>query len=259
MEEQKVASHRRRLEDARAEAERHLRRDPAPGTATADDATDPARNDGPEERAIRGREKGRDPRDLRQARAGLCAARAIPASNSRPTTPTGTARPTARSRARTPTTRSASPTPSCKAVENDADWELIRRTDGKVAKTVKARDLWEQIGHAAWACADPGIQYHDTVNAWHTCPEDGAIRGSQPVFGVHVPRRHRLQPCVDEPADLLQGRRVPGRRLHARHAALDADAGNQRDDGAVPVEGNCAAVATTSARWAWAMPTSAVS
>lgn len=67
-----------------------------------------------------------------------------------------------------------------KAVENDADWELIRRTDGKVAKTIKARDLWEQVGHAAWACADPGIQFHDTVNAWHTCPEDGAIRGSNP-------------------------------------------------------------------------------
>ncbi|MFN6951722.1 MAG: vitamin B12-dependent ribonucleotide reductase [Albidovulum sp.] len=67
-----------------------------------------------------------------------------------------------------------------KAVREDADWELIRRTDGKVAKTVKARDLWQQIGHAAWACADPGIQFHDTVNAWHTCPEDGPIRGSNP-------------------------------------------------------------------------------
>ncbi len=67
-----------------------------------------------------------------------------------------------------------------KAVEEDGNWELIRRTDGKVAKTVKARELWEQIGHAAWSCADPGIQYHDTVNAWHTCPEDGEIRGSNP-------------------------------------------------------------------------------
>ncbi len=67
-----------------------------------------------------------------------------------------------------------------KAVKDDADWELIRRTDGKVAKTIKARDLWEQVGHAAWACADPGIQFHDTVNAWHTCPEDGEIRGSNP-------------------------------------------------------------------------------
>ncbi|QIE44191.1 vitamin B12-dependent ribonucleotide reductase [Pseudohalocynthiibacter aestuariivivens] len=67
-----------------------------------------------------------------------------------------------------------------KAVEEDADWALINRTDGKVARTIKARDLWEDVGHAAWACADPGIQYHDTVNAWHTCPEDGEIRGSNP-------------------------------------------------------------------------------
>ncbi|TNF12451.1 MAG: vitamin B12-dependent ribonucleotide reductase [Rhodobacteraceae bacterium] len=66
------------------------------------------------------------------------------------------------------------------AVKNDDDWALLNRTDGKVAKTLKARDLWEQVGHAAWACADPGIQYHDTVNQWHTCPEDGEIRGSNP-------------------------------------------------------------------------------
>jgi ribonucleoside-diphosphate reductase alpha chain len=67
-----------------------------------------------------------------------------------------------------------------KAVKNDGDWELIRRTDGTVAKRIKARDLWQDVGHAAWACADPGIQFHDTVNAWHTCPEDGEIRGSNP-------------------------------------------------------------------------------
>ncbi len=67
-----------------------------------------------------------------------------------------------------------------KAVEADGDWQLINRKTGTVAKTIKARKLWEQVGHAAWACADPGIQYHDTVNAWHTCPEDGAIRGSNP-------------------------------------------------------------------------------
>ncbi|WP_374301122.1 vitamin B12-dependent ribonucleotide reductase [Paracoccus sp. (in: a-proteobacteria)] len=66
------------------------------------------------------------------------------------------------------------------AVRDDAPWELLRRTDGKVAKTVSARELWDQVGHAAWACADPGIQFHDTVNAWHTCPEDGPIRGSNP-------------------------------------------------------------------------------
>ncbi len=66
------------------------------------------------------------------------------------------------------------------AVKDDAPWELIRRTDGRVAKSISARELWDQIGHAAWACADPGIQFHDTVNAWHTCPADGPIRGSNP-------------------------------------------------------------------------------
>ena len=67
-----------------------------------------------------------------------------------------------------------------KAVRDDAPWALVRRTDGKVSKEIRARELWDQVGHAAWACADPGIQFHDTVNAWHTCPEDGAIRGSNP-------------------------------------------------------------------------------
>ena len=67
-----------------------------------------------------------------------------------------------------------------RAVENDEMWDLINRTDGSVSRSVKARDLWEKVGHAAWACADPGIQFHDTVNAWHTCPADGEIRGSNP-------------------------------------------------------------------------------
>ena len=67
-----------------------------------------------------------------------------------------------------------------RAVENDGDWELYRRTDGKVARTIKARDLWESIGNAAWASADPGLQYHSTINEWHTCPEGGAIRASNP-------------------------------------------------------------------------------
>jgi ribonucleoside-diphosphate reductase alpha chain len=67
-----------------------------------------------------------------------------------------------------------------RAVKDDSDWELLRRKDGEVSKVVKAKDLWDQVGHAAWACADPGIQFHDTVNSWHTCPEDGEIRGSNP-------------------------------------------------------------------------------
>ncbi len=68
-----------------------------------------------------------------------------------------------------------------KAVEADGDWDLTWRTrPGKIAKTVKARDLWEKIGHAAWACADPGLQFHTTVNDWHTCAASGPIRASNP-------------------------------------------------------------------------------
>ena len=66
------------------------------------------------------------------------------------------------------------------AVEADGDWELTGRIDGTVMKTVKARDLWRQIADAAWACADPGIQFDTTINEWHTSPAGGPIRGSNP-------------------------------------------------------------------------------
>src|SRR6185295_531111 len=65
-------------------------------------------------------------------------------------------------------------------VEADSDWNLTLRKNGAVAKTVKARALWDQVGHAAWACADPGIQFHTTINDWHTCPAAGPIRASNP-------------------------------------------------------------------------------
>ena len=67
-----------------------------------------------------------------------------------------------------------------RAVEADADWHLTFRKNGKVAKTMKARELWEEIGSAAWACADPGIQFHTTINDWHTCPASGEIKASNP-------------------------------------------------------------------------------
>jgi ribonucleoside-diphosphate reductase alpha chain len=67
-----------------------------------------------------------------------------------------------------------------KAVEEDGAWNLIGRTNGKVHKTLKARDLWEQISFAAWRCADPGVQYDDTINQWHTCPKSGRINASNP-------------------------------------------------------------------------------
>ncbi|MBI0003391.1 vitamin B12-dependent ribonucleotide reductase [Bartonella sp. M0177] len=67
-----------------------------------------------------------------------------------------------------------------RAVENDGDWNLIRRTDGKVHKTVRARDLWDRISYAAWASADPGVHFNTTMNDWHTSPAEGPIRASNP-------------------------------------------------------------------------------
>jgi ribonucleoside-diphosphate reductase alpha chain len=66
------------------------------------------------------------------------------------------------------------------AVLDNGDWDLINRTDGSVRRTVKARDLWDRIAQAAWACADPGLQFDTTVNEWHTSPAGGRIRGSNP-------------------------------------------------------------------------------
>lgn len=66
------------------------------------------------------------------------------------------------------------------ALDKDAEWELIRRTDSKVARTVPARVLWDKVAYSAWSCADPGLQYDSTINEWHTCPKDGRINASNP-------------------------------------------------------------------------------
>ena len=66
------------------------------------------------------------------------------------------------------------------AVIDDKDWNLINRTDNSINKTLKAKDLWDEVGYSAWSCADPGIQFHTTINDWHTCPESGEIRASNP-------------------------------------------------------------------------------
>jgi ribonucleoside-diphosphate reductase alpha chain len=67
-----------------------------------------------------------------------------------------------------------------RAVETDGDWKLLARTNKKVTKTLKARDLWEKIGYAAWASADPGLHFNTTMNDWHTCKASGDIRASNP-------------------------------------------------------------------------------
>jgi ribonucleoside-diphosphate reductase alpha chain len=66
------------------------------------------------------------------------------------------------------------------AVERDGDFDLAARQTGAPIKTVKAKDLFRQMAKAAWGCADPGIQYDDTINGWHTCPESGRITASNP-------------------------------------------------------------------------------
>ncbi|MCK1706537.1 vitamin B12-dependent ribonucleotide reductase [Bradyrhizobium sp. 146] len=67
-----------------------------------------------------------------------------------------------------------------RAVETDGDWNLVGRTTKKITKTLKARDLWEKIGYAAWASADPGLHFNTTMNDWHTCKASGDIRASNP-------------------------------------------------------------------------------
>ncbi|MCX8019372.1 MAG: vitamin B12-dependent ribonucleotide reductase [Chitinophagaceae bacterium] len=67
-----------------------------------------------------------------------------------------------------------------KVLEQDGEWELKARTDGKVMKKIPARELWNQIAYAAWRCADPGVQFDTTINEWHTCPAGGPIRASNP-------------------------------------------------------------------------------
>jgi ribonucleoside-diphosphate reductase alpha chain len=65
-------------------------------------------------------------------------------------------------------------------LEAGGDWELRRRTDGKISKRIPAAALWDEIAYSAWACADPGVQFDTTINEWHTCPEDGRINASNP-------------------------------------------------------------------------------
>ena len=66
------------------------------------------------------------------------------------------------------------------AVDADAEWKTTWRTTGETARSFKARKLWDEIGYAAWRCADPGVQYDGTINAWHTCPSGGRINASNP-------------------------------------------------------------------------------
>ncbi len=67
-----------------------------------------------------------------------------------------------------------------KSLEEGGNWDLIGRITGQPVKSISAEKLWQDIAFAAWACADPGIQYDTTINEWHTCPEGGRINASNP-------------------------------------------------------------------------------
>jgi len=69
-----------------------------------------------------------------------------------------------------------------RAVEEGKEFGLRGRMDGQVLETVEARALWKKLAKAAWECADPGVQYDDTINDWHTNPESGRITASNPCF-----------------------------------------------------------------------------
>ena len=122
------------------------------------------------------------------------------------------------------------------AVETDGERNLTRRLDGKVAKTMKARDLWEKIGYAAWASADPASNITPPSTTGHV-PQIGADPRVQPLLRIHVPRRHGLQSRLPQPTAVPRHSDQSVRRqgLRARDWPVDADARNLGRDGAVPV------------------------
>jgi len=111
-----------------------------------------------------------------------------------------------------------------KAVEEDGAWNLISRTSGKVAESLRARDLWDQVAFAAWRCADPGVQYDDTINQWHTCPRSGRINASNPcVTGdtrVLTPGGiwRRIDSMIHLPARVMTN--LNGQHIHATEGAF---------------------------------------
>lgn len=90
-------------------------------------------------------------------------------------------------------------------IGKNQNWELKNRTDGQVAKTVKVDDLWNQLNECAWRCADPGVQFDDTMQAWHTCPNSGRINATNPCCFVGETRVVVLWPeKMDKPAETME-------------------------------------------------------
>ena len=148
---------------------------------------------------------------------------------------------------RTPTTRSASPTSSCARSRTAPTFGLRGRKTGEVIETVDARELFRKIAKAAWECADPGLQYDDTINDWHTNPETGRITASNPCSeymsldnsSCNLASLNLLKFLKDD--DTFDARAVrQGRRAdHHRDGHLDLlrrlpDRGDRRDHPRLP-------------------------
>ena len=157
------------------------------------------------------------PRRARRTRSARCA---TPAS-----TWTSAARTSSASSTRTPTTRSGSPTSSCARSRTAATSPCAAGSTGEVIETVDAQKLFRKIAQAAWECADPGIQYDDTINDWHTCPETGRITASNPCSRVHAPGQLLVQPGVAEPDEVPQRRR---RRSRSRSSSSRSSSSSPR-------------------------------
>ena len=145
-----------------------------------------------------------------------------------------------------------------RAVEADGEWKLTARIDGAVTKTLPARELWDRVACAAWASADPGVQFDTTINDWHTCAEAGPIRASNPCSEYMF---------LDDTAcnlaslNLMRFRDAKGRLRHGglrpRGAPVDGDARDLGDDGRLPGPPHRRAFVRLPHPGLWATPTSA--
>ena len=117
----------------------------------------------------------------------------------------------------------------------DEPWQTRSVASGEVRDELPARELLREVAEAAWACGDPGVQYEDAIQRWHTSPNAGRISGLQPVLRVHAHRRLGLQPGLDQPDEVpRRGRHVPHRRLPSRGAGGADRPGDRGDAGQLP-------------------------
>ena len=142
------------------------------------------------------------------------------------------------------------------AVEQDADWTTHAVTTGEPVETVKARYLLNKMAEAAWVCGDPGIQYHDNINRWHTSANTAPINASNPCSEYMYLDDSA---CNLASLNLMKFVKDDGefddRGLQARGADRADRAGDHRRQRELPDADASGRTRTTSGRWASATPT----